>query len=527
MKVAAEVVRGGPSRSNWTELCSLAEDFSTLGEWEEAVPRWALALKQRLSVAVHSAVDTSGSSAARRANKGYENENDDDDGGTDARYACTDQSCCYGPDVFMNVAAMRRQYAVSLAHTGSQPAALVQSILAVRAEEMALASGNDNDGIKSKIRIPAAVFDRQAVVAELTALPSHGWHDEKGILNDIQLPKSLNSAIHTAEISDSDGSIPDVEYRTPEQHAALFPMGFVHDLVGRRGSSFGTSNAESEHVVGLVSESSILPTQSMFMTVLAPGAGSGAALPGCQRAVNKLCGLDLATVEENEIVRTKNAHALFRCVENHREALELQCLIRGIGQPLLLRGAARRLPAYTHWQTDAALDRKYGDQILQTVEQEKVARRSTPSISMNVSEFLQRYNRNTPNDELYAITVLPPAMCADVGPIDQGGATGFLPDGSVSTGPRLWFSSGATSSVLHKDMLDNVNCVIAGGKHVAIVHPRLNDLVEAEQWEQLEWVEAVVSEGDCLFIPGGWYHQVTTPSGRSIAVNNFFQRPDS
>ena len=76
-------------------------------------------------------------------------------------------------------------------------------------------------------------------------------------------------------------------------------------------------------------------------------------------------------------------------------------------------------------------------------------------------------------------------------------------------------------------MLDNVNCVIAGAKHVAIVHPRLNAALEAQQWERLEWLEAVVSDGDCLFIPGGWYHQVATPGGRSIAVNTFFQRPDS
>lgn len=63
---------------------------------------------------------------------------------------------------------------------------------------------------------------------------------------------------------------------------------------------------------------------------------------------------------------------------------------------------------------------RYGSQILQTVEQEKVARRSTPSVSMTLSEFLQRYNKNTSGNELYAITVLPAAMRADVGPIDRG-----------------------------------------------------------------------------------------------------------
>ena len=39
---------------------------------------------------------------------------------------------------------------------------------------------------------------------------------------------------------------------------------------------------------------------------------------------------------------------------------------------------------------------------------------------MTLSEFLQRYNKNTSGNELYAITVLPAAMRADVGPIDRG-----------------------------------------------------------------------------------------------------------
>ena len=37
--------------------------------------------------------------------------------------------------------------------------------------------------------------------------------------------------------------------------------------------------------------------------------------------------------------------------------------------------------------------------------------------------------------------------------------------------------------------------------------------------------EAVVSEGDCILIPAGWYHQVATSAERSVAVNQFFERP--
>lgn len=522
MRIAAEVLRGGPSRSNWTELRDLGEDLSRVGEWAEAVPRWALAIKHRLGVAAGSAIDPEAGGDVVAAQDGHhaDKRQEEKDNEHDV-HDCIGQSRCYGRSVFLDIAAMRRQYAVALVHTGAQPDALVQGILAVRAEQMAVAAATGSEGKETA--------DTVAVIADLTALPSNGWYDGQEILDAVQqshdADRPVDAASATCSTTDSENC--DVVYRTAEEHAALFPMGFVHDLVGRSGDRFGSSDAQSDGVLGPVRSSTVLPTQNMFTTVLAPGAASGTVLPGCHRAVRKLCRIDLAPVEEDGYARTKRAHTLLSCVQSQREALEAQCLFRGVGQPLLLRGAARRLPAYTRWRSDAALDRQYGGQVLHTVEQEKIARRSTPSISMTISDFLRRYDRNASGDGLYAITLLPAAMRADVGPIDRGGENGLLPDGSMSTGPRLWFSSGGTSSVLHKDMLDNMNCVIAGNKHVAIVHPRLNSAVEAEQWDRLEWLEAVVSEGDCLFIPGGWYHQVGTPHGRSIAVNTFFQRSDS
>lgn len=524
MRLAAEVLRGGPGHSNWTELRTLAEDLAAFGEWEQVVPRWALALKDRLAEAARTATDGASIAASGFSLDAGEDKQDRQQMEEQGIPACIGHSRCYGHSVFLDIASMRRQYTAALVHTGAPSTALVQSILAVRAEQMAQAAATGT-GVGAKRR----TLDAETVVAELMALPSHGWHDGQVVLDSIRRSQSVDTAARTADStsSDSANADSDVVYRTHEQHDALFPMGFVHDLVRRRGDRFGSRSAQPDDVVGAVRSSSVLPTQRMFATVLAPGAASGATLPGCHRTVRKLCGLDLAAVEEDEYTRTKTAQTLLACVEHHCEDLEVQCLMRGVGEPLLLRGAARRLPAYKRWRSDTAIDRKYGEQILQTVEQEKVARRSTPSISMTISEFLQRYDRNASNDQLYAITMLPAAMRPDVEPLDRGGEMGLLPDGSMSTGPRLWFSSGSTTSVLHKDMLDNMNCVIAGSKHVAIVHPRLNDVVEKEQWEQLEWLEAVVREGDCLFIPAGWYHQVTTPKGRSIAANTFFQRADS
>eukprot|EP01052_Picozoa_sp_SAG31_P030338 SAG31_NODE_3104_length_4669_cov_3.047702_2_plen_131_part_00 len=45
-------------------------------------------------------------------------------------------------------------------------------------------------------------------------------------------------------------------------------------------------------------------------------------------------------------------------------------------------------------------------------------------------------------------------------------------------------------------------------------------------WENIEWQEATLSPGDCAFLPAGWYHQVRTEVGRSLAVNVWWERPD-
>jgi uncharacterized membrane protein YgcG len=514
LRFTAELLRGGPSRSNWTELQAFAVDLGgNCGEWAEAATRWALALDHRLAEAV--ADNTAAAVAEDTA------QDPDDTDGT--------------ASLALGVAAMRRQYALALVHTGDQPAALVQIVLALR-NQLAAAR-------------PGGIWE----AAELSSLPSNGWYDEQGILDAVTDPRTgaddrdvASAGMQPAHSADDGATVDahdavagskfgdggeDIVYRSPEQHEQLFPMGFVHDLIGSdftggSGSSSSDTGGNGQKV-GLVRATTALPNSEAFRTDLAPGAATGAAQPACRRAVSELCQIDLVSLSMpadaplgslGEPDPERYYRMLSVCIEEHRETVEGQCLMQGVGQPFLLRGAARRLGAYQRWSTDTALESAYGPQLLQTVEQEKVPRRSTPALSMTVSEFLRSYN----SSDLYAITMLPAAMRGDV-PIDQA-RTGLLPAGALSTGPRLWFSSGGTRSVLHKDMLDNVNCVIAGTKRVAIVHPRLSREVEAERWQELQWLEATVEAGDCLFIPGGWYHQVATPVGRSIAVNVFFQR---
>lgn len=111
-----------------------------------------------------------------------------------------------------------------------------------------------------------------------------------------------------------------------------------------------------------------------------------------------------------------------------------------------------------------------------------------------------------------------------------------------------WFSSGGTKSVIHNDDVDNINCLYRGTKQLTFVdynkykkfvridHPEGGyssidvDRVDYVKFPELrnveEYIEAIMEEGDCLFIPYHWYHQVNSKAnenGQNLAVNVWFR----
>ena len=52
------------------------------------------------------------------------------------------------------------------------------------------------------------------------------------------------------------------------------------------------------------------------------------------------------------------------------------------------------------------------------------------------------------------------------------------------------------------------------------------DVARYPTWLEMEWWEAELHPGDCIFIPTAWYHHVDTAPGRSIAVNFWWWRRD-
>lgn len=110
-----------------------------------------------------------------------------------------------------------------------------------------------------------------------------------------------------------------------------------------------------------------------------------------------------------------------------------------------------------------------------------------------------------------------------------------------------WFSSGGTKSVVHNDDVDNINCLYRGRKEllfieynknkkfVPIDHPEGGyssidvERVNYTMYPQLRHVDhyhhVTMEEGDCLFIPYHWFHQVNSvanDNGQNLAINVWF-----
>ena len=242
--------------------------------------------------------------------------------------------------------------------------------------------------------------------------------------------------------------------------------------------------------------------------------------------------------------------------ENHME--------RG-AQPLIIRGALEHWPAFHEqraWKDPGYLLKKtFGGRRLVPVE---VGRSYTDAgwgqRIVTVGEFVERYmlrsrgSSDEEGDEGEGIAYLAqhdllgqipslrndisiPDYCYTSPPPPAPGT----PLASKPPEPRLdepilntWFGPAGTVSPLHTDPYHNILCQVVGKKYVRLyapeeserVYPRGREAggvdmsntseVDVEKWDEERWplfgaarfVEGVVGEGECLYVPVGWWHYV-------------------
>lgn len=188
-------------------------------------------------------------------------------------------------------------------------------------------------------------------------------------------------------------------------------------------------------------------------------------------------------------------------------------------QHVLHIGGVKRWPAYKFW-TDEYLNHTYGD-VMFKMETKDDDKYNIPA-GMKMKEFLETYQHADRYlvDELTLDMrkeiVLP--LCLRCEEMDKYFFVSYF-----------WFSHGNTSSTIHLDTDENLLCVMKGHKEVIMVSPEYSadlyadssrvlgvldinvasvDLVKYPRVKNVRYVKANVDEGDMVYIPQMWWHQV-------------------
>lgn len=110
---------------------------------------------------------------------------------------------------------------------------------------------------------------------------------------------------------------------------------------------------------------------------------------------------------------------------------------------------------------------------------------------------------------------------------------------------NLWCGVMGTSSGLHCDVTPNCNMQVIGEKHFTLFPPSASarvyrvscrgthclfdpdrpDVARFPRSTDVSGLSCLLRPGDALYIPVGWFHQVTVVSGWALNVNVFWPRP--
>ena len=231
-------------------------------------------------------------------------------------------------------------------------------------------------------------------------------------------------------------------------------------------------------------------------------------------------------------------------------------------QPLIIRGALEHWPALHErpWKNpEYILKKTFGGRRLVPVE---IGRSYTDAgwgqKIITVKEFMDKYmfrsRSSSDEDEDEGIAYLAqydlfaqiPSLRNDISvpdfcytsplPPAPGTPLASKPPQSRLEEPILntWFGPVGTVSPLHTDPYHNILCQVVGKKYVRLyapeesgrVYPRGKEAggvdmsntseVDVEGWDEERWplfgrarfIEGVVGEGECLYVPVGWWHYV-------------------
>ncbi|XP_013378889.1 uncharacterized protein LOC106150558 [Lingula anatina] len=202
--------------------------------------------------------------------------------------------------------------------------------------------------------------------------------------------------------------------------------------------------------------------------------------------------------------------------------------------PLVVRGGLKHWPAVQKWKSEDYLREKFGGNVFQVMYKNATADKEHYSfMSMTMDMFLDDYK----NYKLYLDSQISIEMAEDITLPGYFGCDHFL---KLMTGVNIFFNSGWSSTENHLDITETFFAQVVGGRQWILTPPQDGqylytdnftwhsgispvdkeavDLYRYPDVAKVDIYNVTAYEGDIVYCPEGWFHQVSAVGGPNIAI---------
>nr|CAB3262295.1 uncharacterized protein LOC100179341 [Phallusia mammillata] len=215
----------------------------------------------------------------------------------------------------------------------------------------------------------------------------------------------------------------------------------------------------------------------------------------------------------------------------------------------VFRNAVTNAEAYSGW-SDEYIAKHFGDlEVRLEGKKEKGSFIPVGETHMgrdNLRHFIE--HSKGPDSRTYVVSELPKPMYSGSTVLPSVGACGEMAKRFVEI--DIWWSSGGSKSMIHKDAYNQINCLYKGTKYWKLFEHKYEKWLH-KHWEpeneiggfsdiqvdkvdmlahpniaKVPWSNITINAGDCLFLPKSYYHQVDSSQTNNLAISILFSRFD-
>ncbi|XP_013421570.1 uncharacterized protein LOC106181669 [Lingula anatina] len=196
--------------------------------------------------------------------------------------------------------------------------------------------------------------------------------------------------------------------------------------------------------------------------------------------------------------------------------------------PLVVRGSLKHWPAVEKWNNEDYLREKFGNREFTVMFKKSNDHSHKSHMTMSMTDFLDRYR----DEHIYMDATLSPEMTEDLTIPRFLGCDAIM---KMMKQFAVFFNAGWSSTYIHVDATETLFAQITGqrqwilippahGKYLYVddfnyhrgispVEPEAVDLIKFPNISKVDIYNITLYEGDIIYVPEGWYHQVRTMGG--------------